>query len=159
MPSAAPAHVVGPHHTVAHAMGYSEIRTTVPDGIGRGLAERGRTVRRQRAQGNVPALVIQPFLDVAARARDLKALVLLIQKQHVIGKPAETAEHHLFITRQPFAGTDGGEPLALQDWDIVEQFSAEFLLVFWLFLDGNHDIPTRRAFCPRASKGGLLNAM
>ena len=147
-------HVVGPHHTVAHAMGYSEIRTTVPDGIGRGLAERGRTVRRQRAQGNIPALVIQPFLDVAARARDLKALVLLIQKQHVIGKPAETAEHHLFITRQPFAGTHGGEPLALQDGDIVEQFSAEFLLVFWLFLDGYHDIPHATGVLPARIQRG-----
>jgi hypothetical protein len=81
----------------------SKMRTAILNGAGRGLAERGGAIRRQRAQGNVPTLILQPFLDVAAGARYFERLIVILQEDDVIGQATETAEHDIFIAGQALA--------------------------------------------------------
>jgi hypothetical protein len=45
----------------------------------------------------------------------------------MIRQPAEASQHHVFIPGQNFAWPQRGLPLALQNGDVGEQFSVEFL--------------------------------
>jgi formate-dependent phosphoribosylglycinamide formyltransferase (GAR transformylase) len=67
------------------------------------------------------------LLDVAAAARHLDRAAIILQKHDVISEAAEAAEHHIFITGKPLAGTHRRLPLALQDGQVIEQCGLEFL--------------------------------
>ncbi len=148
--------IVGLDQTVAHAMRHREIGIAIAHRIDRGLAERGGAIRRQRAQGNVPALVLQPFLDVAAAARYFEGAVVVPEQDDMIRQPAEAAQHHVFITRQTFAGVKCRLPLALQDGNVIEHFGVEFP---GRFLHGNHHFPATQTFGPAPSNAERLNAL
>ncbi len=107
-------------------MGHSEMGTAIAYRVDGGLAERGGAIRRQRAQGNVPALVAQPFLDVAAAARYFESVVIVPEQGDVICQPAEAAQHHILVARQLFAGPKCRLPLTLQDGNVIEHFGVEF---------------------------------
>ena len=77
--------------------------TAVRNGTRRSFAERGGAIGRQRTQRNVPAVVVEPFLDVAAGTRYFERAVIVLQKDDMIRQPAETAEHHVFIAGQALA--------------------------------------------------------
>src|SRR5262249_37313244 len=118
-------------------------------------AERGRAIRRQRAQWDVPALIADPLLNVAAGARHLDRLGLALEQDDVIGEPAEAAEHHVFVAGQLFTRAHRGVPLALEDRYVVEQFSTELLdRLFGLLLGGNHHTPHATGFLARAHPKG-----
>ena len=107
---------------------------------------------------NVPAIVAEPLLDVAAGARHFERLIVVLQQDDVIGEPAEAAQHHLFIARQPLAGPQRRVPLALQNGDVIEHFDVEFS---GYFFGGSHDIPCNAdsRFGPAASNAAGLNAV
>jgi hypothetical protein len=55
------------------------------------------------ARGDVPTVVVQPFLDVTAGARHFERIIGVLQQDDMIRQPAEAAQHHIFIMRQPLA--------------------------------------------------------
>jgi hypothetical protein len=103
-----------------------EIRTVVLERVGRGLAERGGAIGRQRAERNIPALVVQPLLDIAAGARHFERLIVVFQQNDMIGQTTKAAQHHIFIARQALTRPKCCLPLALQDGDVVEHFGIGF---------------------------------
>ena len=72
-----------------------EVWAAVTERTGSGLLKRGGAIRRQSVQRNIPTIVIQPFLDVTATARDFDAVVLVLQEHDMVGKLAEAAQHHV----------------------------------------------------------------
>ena len=71
--------IVGPDHAVAHAMRRGQIGTAVSKRAGRGFAERGGAIRRQRGQRNIPAVVAEPFLHVTAGARYFEHVMIVLR--------------------------------------------------------------------------------
>src|ERR1700732_3299203 len=96
----------------------SEIGTAVCERAGGCLAECGRAIRRQRSDGDVLAVIVQPFLDVAACSRYFEYVVVVLEQDDVIGQPAEATQHHIFIAWKLFAGPKARLPFALQHRDI-----------------------------------------
>jgi hypothetical protein len=103
-----------------------KIRTAVGKRICSGFAERGRAICRQRGQRNVPALVIDPLLEIAAGARYAEHITGVFQQPDVISKAAEAAQHDVFVARQLVARFARRLPFALQDRDIAEHFETGF---------------------------------
>ena len=78
----------------------------------------------------------------------------------MIGQPAEAAQHHIFIARQPVAGPQRGLPFALQNRNVVEHLGVGFAGRFRRrFLAAIMSFPTARMFKPDASNAGGLNAV
>ena len=100
-----------------------KIRTAVQQRIGGGFTERGRAIRRQLVKGNFLALIVQPLLDVAPGMGNAQHLVVVPEQHDVVGEPAETAEHDVFVAGQRFAGTQCGLPFAFQHRDVAEQLA------------------------------------
>ena len=75
---------------------------------------------------NIPAVVVQPFLDIAAGARHFERSVVILEQNDVIRQPAEAAQHHIFIAGQSFAGPKRRLPFALQNGNVIEHFGIEF---------------------------------
>jgi hypothetical protein len=99
-----------------------QMRTAVRKRIRGSFAERGRAIRRQRAQGNIPALVVQPSLGIAARARDFERVAIVLQEHDMVGETAKAAQHHVFVAGKFFAGRQRGLPLAPQNRNVFKQF-------------------------------------
>ena len=112
------------------------------------LGQRLRAIRRQRVKRDIPAIVLQPELGVAAGARYFEALRAVLEQNDVICKAAKATEHHVFVSRQFFAGAHRGLPFALEDRNIIKHLRRGFLR---RFPGGEHGIPQQRASSARNS--------
>ena len=135
-------YVVGPDQAIAHAMGDRKIRAAFGERTAGGLGQGSCAVRRQRIERDIPSVVLQPQLGVAAGTRHFETLRSVLEQNDVIGEPAKAAQHHVFISRQFLAGPHRGLPLALKNRDIVEHLGRGFIRR----LPGSkHGIPQQRA--------------
>ncbi|MHC2537237.1 hypothetical protein ACVJMY_006806 [Bradyrhizobium diazoefficiens] len=132
-------HIVGPDHAVAHAMRARLMRPSVRKRNRRRLRQRRGAIGRELGDGDVPALLAEPFLHVASAARQLERTVVL-QQCDMVGEPAEAAEHHVLVARQPFARLQRGAPFALKHRDVVKHFGGRFSRHL---LRGTHRSPQR----------------
>ena len=66
----------------------------------RGLRQRGGAIGRQRVERDVPAIVAQPALRVAAGPRYLRRLAVDLEQDQMIGEPAETEKPMAFWFKQ-----------------------------------------------------------
>jgi hypothetical protein len=88
-----------------------------------------------------------------------RPLALIPQQRDVIGEPAETAKHDVFIARQAFARAKCGLPFPLQNRNVAKHVRIEFLgQLSRQFLGGTHGIPNTTK-SPAASKAGRLKAL
>lgn len=153
-------HVIDLNQPVAHAMCRSEIRPAVLQCMRCRLAEPGRTIRWQRAQGNVPAIVVDPLLDVAAAMCDGKRAAVVAQQHDVVRQPAETAEHDVLIARQILARAQRRLPFALQNRDVGKHLGVQFFGGFLRrFLGRNHDLPHCTLSIPATSNAAGFKAL
>ena len=69
----------------------------------------------------------------------------------MIRQPAEAAQHHVFIARQPFARPQRGLPFALQDGNVIEHFDiidfADDLLAAIMTFPTTQTLSPRRIQC------------
>jgi hypothetical protein len=113
----------------------------VPQRVSRGLAEHHRAIRRQHVERNIPAVVADPLLEIAAGARDRERIARILQKADVIGQPSKTAQHHIFIARQPLARTHGRLPLALEHGHVAEHLKVRLRRLLRRLVGRTHDFP------------------
>jgi hypothetical protein len=93
------------------------------------------------------------LLHIAPAARQLERTIAL-QQCDVVGKPAETAEHHVLVARQPLTRSQRRAPFALKHRNVIEHFGGRFSRHL---LGGTHrKSPTH---FPAASNAAALNGL